>query len=136
MIQSNDPVILKYIKKNNNKNNNSTILICFIMLLVLLSRFMYLYLWVNGRKAEDLGKGGEELGDSDRLCRLGGLGARPKAPSGGNRWLVKIGGGGSKSINESNEKSGDTVGNGMSTISSSKSLDEFGLSVKKKKKKT
>jgi len=68
------------------------------------------------------------------LCLLdkgaGGLGAWPKAPSGGNRWLVKIGGGGSKSSNVSNVKSGDTVGNGMSNSSSSKSLDESMLSAK------
>jgi len=68
------------------------------------------------------------------LCLLakgaGGLGARPKAPSGGNRWVVNIGGGGSKSSNESNVKSGDTVGNGMSKSSSSKSLEESMLSIK------
>lgn len=93
-----------------------------------------MYLWANGRNAEDLCKGGGEPGDSDRLCLLdkgaGGLGAWPKAPSGGNRWLVKIGGGGSKSSNVSNVKSGDTVGNGMSNSSSSKSLDESMLSAK------
>jgi len=70
------------------------------------------------------------------LCLLGkgagGLGARPKAPSGGNRWLVKIGGGGSKSSNDNSVKSGDTVGNGMSNSSSSKSLDESMLSTKLK----
>lgn len=82
---------------------------------------------------EDLWDGGGELGDRGRLCLLdkgtGGLGAWPKAPSGGNRSLVKIGGGGSKS---SKVKSGDTVGNGISNSSSSKSLDESMLSIKNK----
>lgn len=90
-----------------------------------------MYLWGNGLNTEDLWEGGGELGDKDRLCLLdkgtGELGAWPKAPSGGNRSLVKIGGGGSKS---SNVKSGDTVGNGISNNSSSKSLDESILSVK------
>lgn len=91
-----------------------------------------MYLWGNGLNAEVLCEGGGEPGDRDRLCRLdkgtGGLGAWPKAPSGGNRSLVKIGGGGSKS---SNVKSGDTVGSGMSNSSSSKSLDESMLSITK-----
>lgn len=96
-----------------------------------------MYLWGNGLNTEDLCDGGGEPGDKDRLWRLdkgiGGLGACPKAPSGGNRWLVKIGGGGSKSSKESNVKSGETVGNGMSNNSSSKSFDESMLSAKNKR---
>lgn len=73
----------------------------------------------------------------DRLCRLdkgtGGLGAWPKAPSGGNRSLVKIGGGGSKSRSV---KFGDNVGNGISNSSSSKSLEESMLSINKSLKST
>lgn len=66
------------------------------------------------------------------MCLLdkgtGGLEAWPKAPSGGNLSFVKIGGRGSKS---NSVKSGDTVGNGISSKSSSKSFDESMLSVKK-----
>lgn len=66
------------------------------------------------------------------MCLLdkgtGGLDAWPKAPSGGNLSFVKMGGGGSKS---SSVKSGETVGNGMSNNSSSKSLDESILSKNK-----